>query len=328
MNSVRITDLEPSALDGLNPWLAASPQGTIFTRAAWLELVARASPGRAYALAFEADGRTRAVVPVWETTRSWLGRAAEIPPLTPYWGPCLPPAEGLRPERQRARDHEALAAVAAELGRRYPYARLACHPSLADVRPFLWAGWRAEVRYTAVIAAGDEETYLASLGADTRNDVKKGSSFAVEESADLAPLKPLYDATYARQRLRPPASPAFLAGLGDFIAAGNGAAYYLRDDDGAAAAGHAVVWDARAAYNLLAASDPAARAGGGAFLFFRVARAAASRGLPLDVVGVNVPSIARFKEQFGGVLTPYYLLAWCRTPGVRLAAALGRRRRR
>jgi len=328
MARITVKELGAGELAPYAAWLAASPQGTVFAGSAWLAALAGALPGRVYALAFEADGRTRALAPVWETRRPLLGRVAAIPPLTPYWGPALPPEEGLRPERRRARDHEALAAVAAELGRRYPYARVACHPALPDVRPFLWAGWRAEVRFTAVIPPLAEEAYLASLGSDTRSDVKRAARLTVEESDDPSPLAPLAAATFARQRMTPPAPAALWDALGALARAGTATAYYLRDEEGRVVAGHVVIHDARAAYNLAAASDPAARAGGGAYLFYRVIRAAAARGLPLDVVGINVPAVAAFKEQFTGALTPYYVLTWCRTPAVRVAAALGRRRPR
>jgi hypothetical protein len=324
-------DVEEVPPDGLGPYeesLAASPQCTPFAGAPWLSLLAGELPGRVFALAFTAGGETRALVPVWECRYALPGAVTEIPPLTPYWGPCLPPAGDLRAERAKARDHDALTAVAAEFRHRWPYARLACHPTLADVRPFIWAGFRDEARYTSVLAPAPPDEFLASLSSSLRNKLKQGEGLEVEQSVDAEPFAAMYDATFGRQEMTPPVSPSFLRALAASCCGAGGSFFYLKNNTGKRVAGRLVLWGERAAYDLLAASFDEGRGPLGAYLLWREAGAAWERGLPLDMVGVNVEAIARFKESFGGQLTPYYQLAAYRSPTIRLWAAARRRTRR
>ncbi len=318
------TDVAAGDLGRYDDFLAASPQGTLFAGARWLELLARRLPGRVFALAFVAGGEVRALVPVWEKRLSLVGPYADIPPLTPYWGPCLPPTGELRPERLKARDHETLTAVAADFKRRWPYARLACHPTLADVRPFTWERFAAETRYTSVLAPSPPDDFLASLPAALRNKIKNAASARVEESADARPFVAMYERTFTRQRMRPPAPPAFVADLAATFLGAGAALYYIYGEDGEPAAARLVLRDGRAAYDLLAASVGEPGPLGAALLWHEI-RAAWTQGLALDLVGVNVPAIARFKESFGGRLVPYQVLAYYRSPVTRLAVAYGRR---
>jgi hypothetical protein len=320
-----VEEARPDELGRFDGFLAASPQGTFFAGGRWLSLLAGQLPGRVFALAFAVGGETRALVPVWERREPLVGPGAEIPPLTPYWGPCLLPAGDLRAERVKARDHDALAAAAAELRARWRYARLACHPTLADVRPLGWAGFRGDARYTSILPPAPEEEFLASLSSSLRNKLKQGEGRAVEESADVEPFVAMYAATFGRRGMAPPVNQSFLRALAAAFCGSSGTIFYLKGDGGEPVAGRLVLWDRRAAYELLAASFEEGRGPRGAYLSWREIQAVWRRGLPLDLVGVNVEAIARFKESFGGLLTPYYQLAAYRSPLVRLAVAARRR---
>ncbi len=320
-----VIEVAPEEVGRYDAFLAASPQGTLFAGGRWLALLAAHFPGRVFALAFARGGEVRAFVPVWER-RSALGSAtADVPPLTPYWGPCLPPPAGLRTERLKARDHEVLAAVAAELLRRFRFVRMACHPSLGDVRPFTWAGFASSVRYTSKLPPASPDAFLATVSSTLRNKIKQGEGRRVEESTDAGPLLPLYALTFARQRLKPPVPRPFLPDLVAAFCPTAGKLFYLRDEHGDAVAARLLLWDGRAAYDLLAASGEGGRGPLGAYLFWREISAAWELGRPLDMVGVNVEAIATFKEAFGGTLTPYYVPSAYRSVVSRLLLAVGRR---
>lgn len=321
-------EMEEVNADGLGRYgdfLAASPQGALFAGPAWLSLLAGQLPGRVFALAFAAAGETRALVPIWERREALVGPSAEIPPLTPYWGPCLAAPGDLRVERARGRDHDALAAAAAEFKKRWRYGRLACHPALADVRPFTWAGFRGDARYTSILAPAAEEEFLASLSSALRNKIRQGEGRAVEESADAEPFVAMYAETFGRRGMTPPVPEGFLRALAAAFCPGDGSIFYVQGEDGEPVAGRLVLWGRDVAYELLAASFDEGRGPLGAYLMWRVIQAVWRRGLALDMVGVNVASIARFKESFGGVLTPYHQLAAYRSPLVRLWVGARRR---
>ena len=323
-----IAEVPAAELARYGPFVAASPQGTVFAGRPWLELLGRHVPGRVFALAFAAAGEVRAFVPVWERRLPLVGAVAELPPLTPYWGPLLPPPGELRAERVKARDHDALAAVAAEFKRRWPYARLACHPSLADVRPFGWAGFADASRYTSLLPPADADAFLAGVSSSLRNKIKQGRPEDVSVAADAGPFLALYAQTFARRGMDAPAAPPFVADVVTTFAAAGGVLYYIKGAGGTPAAARFALRDGRAAYDLLAAAADDGPGPLGAYLLWREVRDTWAAGLTLDLVGVNVPAIARFKESFGGILTPYHVLTHHRSWLVRAGVAAARRRSR
>jgi hypothetical protein len=323
MAAWEVKEVVPAALVSYERFLAASPQGTFFAGGPWLDLLGNALPGRVYALAFEAAGETRALIPVWETAARWLGPTAEIPPLTPYWGPCLPAAEDLKADRVRARDHETLEAAAEEMKRRFAYARVVCHPTLGDVRPLTWAGFGSAVRYTAIVKPASAAAFWEGLPSALRNKLKQGDGKVTVKAVDMNPFLPLYRETFGRRGMKPPVEEAFLTALGRLFPE-HGGVFYLGGENGAAA-GRVMLWDRHYAYDLLAAAGEEGRGPLGAWLFSEVIKMAWARGVPLDVVGVNVPSIARFKESFGGDLVPYYLLTYFRSTAARALVSARRR---
>jgi hypothetical protein len=324
---LEIHELSPPDLAGEAAFRAASPQRTPFAGAPWVELLAGQLPGRFGALAVTAGGERRALLPFWERRDRLLGPVAEIPPLTPYWGPLLAPAGDLRPDRLKSRDHEALEALAAEFRRRWRYGRLLCHPSLADARPLTWAGMRGEVRYTSLLSPQREEGFLASLPSSLRNKIRQGEGLAVEESTEAEAFVALYGETFGRRGMEPPVTAAFVRALASRLGEEGGTIFYLRNEGGETVAGRMVLWEAGTAYDLLAAAGEAGRGPLGAYLLWREVLAVWERGLTLDLVGVNVASLARFKESFGGRLAPYHLLASYRSPLARLVVAARRRGR-
>lgn len=305
--------------------LEASPQRTPFAEPGWLSFLSDLLRGAVYLLVYENGGEVKAFLPVWETAYRFVGKVAEIPPLTPYWGPVLAPSPKAKIPTARARDHAALAALAGELRRRYRYARVVAHPSLVDLRPFGWGGFRSEVRYTSVLAPADPGEYLAALPGPLRNKIRQGDPDRVVSSLDVEPLASLYVRTFERGECYCPVGAEFLKALARRLGPGRFEVFYYLDDEGNPAAGRLVVWGERAAYDLVAAATAAGRGPRGAYLAWRVIQACWERGCALDYVGVNVPAIASFKDSFGGDVVPYYLLTSHRSAWHRLAVAAVRK---
>jgi len=288
-------------------------------------LLAGELPGRVAALYFHAGGEGRAVVPVWEVRVPFVGLSAELPPLTPYWGAVLPAAD-LKAARLIERDRRILSEVAAVLRRRYPYMRLLCHPALKDIRPFSWAGFRVTSRYTSLLRPAAESDAWAAFPSAVRNKLRQGDARLVRRSSDARPFAALYETAVSRLGVGPAVRPAFWERLAAALP-GQSSFLYYDGDDGEPVAGRVLAWDDKTAYDLAAAATPEGLGPRGALLFWEEIKEAWARGLPLDVVGVNVPSIARFKDSFGGEPTPYYLLSSYRSLFIRGVAAWRRWRR-
>ena len=78
----------------------------------------------------------------------------------------------------------------------------------------------------------------------------------------------------------------------------------------------------------MAATGPEGRGPRGAYLLWRTLSAVAGDGYRMDMLGVNYPQFASFKESFGGDIVPYHMLRYDRNLLTRIHYALLRGYRR
>lgn len=309
------TDLVASFVD--------SPQYTPFAGTTWFEFLSQYTRSRVYILTAKSGDETVAYVPVWETHRRLLGTVAEIPPITPYWGTIIH-RDQYGSEKAPAKVNKTCSALAAAVAGRYPRARMSLHPSVIDIRPYAWSGWSPAPRYTTLISFDDPDAYLASLSGKVRNKIKQCKDIQFVKSKDAGPFVAMYADTFRRRRMNAPMSAAGVGALpGVFGEAAD--FYYVLDESGEPVAGRFIVRGADVAYDLLAASTERGRGPVGANLLWLALCDLTGAGYKVDMVGVNVPEIARFKESFGGDLKQYHVVTWTSNIFVKALAALTRR---
>jgi len=302
---------------------ADSPQYTPFAGPEWFDFLSRHARGRVYVLTAKRADDIIGYTPVWETRRRFIGKAAEIPPITPYWGPVVHMNQ-YDSEKAPANVNRICSALASAVAERYRRVRMSLHPSIIDIRPFAWSGWSASPRYTTIISFDDPETYLASLSGKVRNKIRQCESVEFVSSDDPAPFVAMYTDTFKRQRINPPITASGVAALrGVFGDASN--FYYVLGESGEPIAGRFVVRGTGVAYDLLAAAAEQGRGPIGAYLLWRELCELTAAGYKVDMVGVNVPAIARFKESFGGDLKQYHVVTWSANIFVKALTSLIRR---
>jgi hypothetical protein len=318
-----ITEHSWTDATGLVASFADSPQYTPFAATAWFEFLSQYTRGRVYVLAAKSGAEAVGYVPVWETRRRLLGTVAEIPPITPYWGPIIH-RDQYGSEKAPAKVNKICSGLAAAVAKRYRRARMSLHPSVIDIRPFAWSGWSPAPRYTTIISFDDPDAYLASLSGKVRNKIKQCTGQEFVKTKDAAPFVAMYADTFRRRRINAPMNAAGVGALpGVFGEAAD--FYYVLAESGEPVAGRFAVRGAAVAYDLLAAATESGRGPIGAYLLWRELCDLTSAGCKIDMVGVNVPEIARFKESFGGDLKQYHVVTWTPNIFVKVVAALTRR---
>ncbi|OAI38756.1 hypothetical protein AYO39_00835 [Actinobacteria bacterium SCGC AG-212-D09] len=211
---------------------------------------------------------------------------------------------------------------------RLPRVSFCLHPSVTDVRPFLWfhneqpqlGQFRVDIRYTAIldlVGIGDADRLVRSARADRRRDYSKASEqgFTVEETRELADFLRLYRATFARQELT--VADRHLE-LVESIARSSldrdfGRLYVSRSADGSAASMVLFVHDAHTGYYLFGANDPDYRRTGASthLLVEAIWRLRETTGVSkIDMVGANSPNRGDYKISLGATLVPYYVVDW------------------
>jgi hypothetical protein len=302
---------------------ADSPQYTPFAGPEWFEFLSQHARGRVCVLAANRGDVTIGYAPVWERRRRFIGKIAEIPPITPYWGPVVHRKQ-YDSEKAPANVNKICSALASAIAERYRRARMSLHPSIIDIRPFAWSGWSASPRYTTIISFDDPETYLASLSGKVRNKIKQCENIEFVSSDDPGPFVAMYAETFKRQRMNPPITTSGVAVLPQVLGDASNF-YYVLGESGEPVAGRFVVRGTGTAYDLLAAAAEQGRGPIGAYLLWRELCDVTAAGYKVDMVGVNVPAIARFKESFGGDLKQYHVVTWSANIFVKALASLTRR---
>jgi hypothetical protein len=184
-------------------FVEGSPQGSIFTRAWWLDTVC---PGGYELLRVQRGGRIVAGMALPAPERHRGARIIRMPGLTQTLGPLLAPPTGGKYETHLSREMEWLRELVAMIPR-VDGLNFNCHHRFTNWLPFHWAGYQQTTRYTYLF---DDLRDLAALhdgmSAKTRNIIRKAqkAGIVVEEWEDIEAFLPLLRMTFTRQDMELP----------------------------------------------------------------------------------------------------------------------------
>lgn len=301
-------------------------------RSVWRELIAQSPQTTACShLAFgtaveEALGLPAWIAAVWEEDRLRAGallfekrrgpfRGAALPPLVPLVTPLLDaPLRDADVHHRRS----ALDALLGLLSEAFHQTTLVLHPSLADARPLLWAGWTVEPAYTYRLDLRAQQPLTKGWSSTPKHTLKKEAGhFAIAEGVDeIGAAAMLVEGSHDRQDHGMGVTAEVLTALARALAEAGLLQVFVARQDGTPEAGLFVLTDGRAAHYWLAGSvpGPAMTVLVGAVL----ARFRDDGVAYFDFVGANTPSIAEFKRKFGGALVPYFRARYTAHPALRL----------
>lgn len=218
-------------------------------------------------------------------------------------------------------------AVSNALVDRYESIRLSLHPSIKDIRPFLWFNYgtdllkyKINLRYTSYVYIGDFasseklediEIYKEASVArrqEIRYAIKK--DVMTEESLDINGFISYYLMTMERQEIVVDEIVQQQMSLLLNRLIKRGMILQIVSKDATERIGSRAIYliDNKRAYYLFGASDPKMRSShtGTAVLwdaFYKLSR----RGIKVvDLEGINSPNRGWFKLSFGGEINPYY----------------------
>lgn len=302
-------------------FVSASPQGTVFCRAAFL-----AALGVTYdTWCVEESGEPVLGAVILRNGSEVIAAPHEY---TAYQGVLCAPNDSSVHRRAR-RELDLLAYLIEELSRRYDALSFCLHPALTDLRAFQWMHYhepqlgqfQLELRYTGLLdlrACHDLDAYITTIRIARRQDYAKAraAGLIIERSDDVDLLSRLHEQTFTRQGIqRSEADAVLVRSIARAALTGNfGELLICRDSSGRALSASLFLHDQRSAYYLFGATDPAFRASGAATLLMleQIKRCAARGLVTLDFVGINSPNRGDFKISFNAAPTPYFLATWKR----------------
>ncbi|MEM6327704.1 MAG: GNAT family N-acetyltransferase [Bacteroidota bacterium] len=295
---MRLRPLADARSDALALWDSARVR-TPFTHPVFVEALGQVFGHRAVALLGDGVG----VVGV-EKRRGPV-RALALTPGATYTSPVL--ASWPR-EADTVRQSTGLDTLAVALAASVEQATLALPPSWPDARPFAWNGWALQTRYTALVDLAADPLSRWSHG--TRQPAERhAEAFDVREGADQIPLAARFQVdSLARKSVRLGATADTLNTLGRGMHGLGLARAFGAYRDGVCEAAALIAVDGTEATYWIAGSTP----GPAMAVLFRHAMPTLHRGgiHTLDLGGANVPGVAQFKRQLGGVLTPVVTARW------------------
>jgi hypothetical protein len=316
--------LEKAAADSRwDAQVEASPNGTVFSRTEYLRCID--APFALYHCLRKEE--VRASLALIEDVR---GGATSLHDFVIYNGIMFSPPQHRQNRSQVISEWFEIADfVAGKLAETYESVSLSLHPSVGDIRPFLWynygtggAKYEPDIRYTSYASIDDFahtrdldgiELYREASSArrqEIRYARREGVVTKGDFNADL--FVKFYDDTMRRQdievgekvlgEMRRLITGLEQANLGRMFFS-----YTGRGEPGSAAF---FAFDSKRAYYLFGANDPSMRDShtGTAVLwdaFFALSRQGVRE---VDLEGVNSPRRGWFKLSFGGTILPYYQL--------------------
>ena len=245
--------------------------------------------------------------------------------------------ESQSPRSNRRRQHfrEIINAIASWAEKQFAFAEMRLPPEMDDIRGFLWRGWQADVEYTALLPLND--AWLENAEKDVRRVLRNVSGYKLTADPKPAELYELLSKSYSTDHLNPPLPrKLFLPLLEKWIAAGLGEIYGIRGSEGKLLSAAFILKSLPKIYGLFLGRDVTVPANhSSVILLARIAEIFQRRGyVEFDLGGAMAPAIARFKENLGSEIKPYYVVRHFASPTVkclyalkRLKGRMGRRRR-
>ena len=309
---------DPAVRPAWERLLAASPQATAYSHPAFGSAIEEALGLPVWLAAVWEEDRLRAGVLLFEKRRGPF-RAAALPPLVPLVTPLLD-----APLRETDVHHRrsSLDALLGLLPEAFHQTTLVLHPSLADARPLLWAGWDAEPAYTYRLGLRDQDPVTKGWSDTPKHTLKKeGHEFEITEG-EVEPAVALVERSHERQEHALGVGAGALGALARSLEEAGLLRVFVARRGGTAEAGLLVLTDGRTAHYWIAGSVPGPAM---TVLTGRVLERMRDDGVAyFDFVGANTPSIAEFKRKFGGTLVPYFRARQTAHPALRLLDRLRR----
>lgn len=282
--------------------------GSPLAHPGWLEFNSRKWGLKAQVVCLSGDG---APLPAIDAVL-YLDRRGRIvhPALNPY----VPLSFTSTPTRGRSRLYrqwlEAAGWMAAEMRGRGLRSAIALPPDIEDVRPWQWAGFRADLRYTFVLDLPHAAEHQDPM---VRNRITSATrrGYRCEQGADLADVWSCLLGTQARQGFVHGLSLADLTLAHGCLGDERLRRYVCYAPDGQPASALVVLHEPQGdAIGWVAGTRHDDLASGAAQLVtqFALADLAAAGAQRLDWAGANLATVAAAKANWGPRLVPYYVV--------------------
>jgi hypothetical protein len=277
---------------------------TIFHETWWLEAVTRGD----YKTVEIAD-HNKTVGRWYYFPRRQAGlRYSIMPPMTHFLGPAVIDDGGNASTRFLRRAH-----ITHELIRKLPTASIyqyKCHRDITDVIAFQQENFHTDVQFTYETHPAPEEVLWKNLRGEKRKKIRSAQrSVTVSDITDPMEFWRFYDANLHKKGSANVCEKELCSRLiENCLSRNRGRIWGAFDKNNQIVAAVFCIWDNTNSFYFMSSRAPEAHHGAISLLTWEAMKNAASRGLIFDFDGLNNPKAVLFFTEFGGIISPRYIV--------------------
>jgi hypothetical protein len=332
MPTLSIRTLAETEYPTWDSFVSSSPQGTIFNTSLWASIV-REVFGIQHTI-YGVLEREQLVggISLFHKKKAGLSVVTRVP-LTPYNGILFHSPEGEKSQKTSAERQEIARTLLARLEKEFNFIHLVLHPSVCDMRPFLWRHWHTLPQYTHINSLTDLAHTWTLLSSSLRRKISHAEKTGIKvfEKDDPLLLLQYQEMSYAKAGLRPVLS---FSVFKQYCEAAQRATllriFSAVDPEGNVHAERAVIVHKNLAYDWIAGTNSQIQdEHGNQLLVWEILKRLSAEGIQVfDFLGANTPSVTEFKRSFGGKFACYFEVRYFSSPLVRALDSLNQWRLR
>lgn len=291
-------------------FVLSSPQGTIFNTSTWASVI-REVFGVKHSIygVFEKD-HLLGGISFFHKKKAGLRVITRLP-LTPYCGILFHAPEGEKDQKTSTEHHEIVESIIEKLGDEFHFVHFVLHPSVLDMRPFLWRHWYTLPQYTYVNSLTDISHAWELLSSSLRRKINRAEEkrFKIVQKDDPALLLEFQELSYAKAAMKPVLSFSMFKRFCDAVTRMKLLRIYsIVDAEANVHAERAILVHKDHAYDWIAGTNLQMEdEHANHLLVWEIFKRLSGEGVrTFDFLGANTPSVVEFKRGFGGNLTCYF----------------------
>lgn len=310
MAGLEIREIRESEFPMWDKFVEESKQGTLFSTSLWMDILNKYPDGKAKLLGVFSSNDIISGILLYERRKAFLNIMA-YPPLTPFTTILFKESNTSKFSKIENSQKKIIMLTDDYLNKKYNYSALQLEPSIKDVRPFLWLGWKPSVNYTYEIDLSNIKILWEKMDKDAKYEINKANKNNVQivHGDNMEQFLVLYEKTFAKQNFKIPLNKDWLKNMFEILSREKKCRlYYAKSSKEEVISSALTVWDNKKAYYFLAVSEPKVSIGSNYLLLWHIIGEMSKKFTALDMVGANIPNIAKFKREFATKLTSYYIV--------------------
>jgi hypothetical protein len=277
---------------------------TIFHESWWLDIVT----GGHYSVVEVSDNqKVVGRLPYFLRQRGGL-KYSIMPPMTHFLGPAISPPEGT-PATQFLRREK----ITVELIRKLPPASIyhyKCHRDITDTIAFQQEKFHTSVQFTYEILPALEETLWKNLRSEKRKKIRSAQkALVLADLQDPQEFWRFYDGNLKKKGSKNVCEQHICSRMIEGCLSRNrGRIHAAFDKNHRLVAAVFCIWDDTSSYYFMSSRAPEAHYGAISLLAWEAMKDATARGLIFDFDGLNNSNAVLFFTEFGGIISPRFIV--------------------